>query len=289
MIFPILFQECWIEMVVGTLDLKTVRLRPELLYMRQAKDMTLFQITHQELFYMNRTNPELGIRMLIVLKRKVMSEMMTTFFPSILLTLITFATTLFKPIYFEASLSVNLTTMLVMTTIFISKMEGLPPTSDTKMIDMWLILCQLVPFIEVMLVTAIEFYKVDDPRENNKEEDGEEMNMSMILADLYSAKMDMDIPVEKEEKEESKDNKEEEVGVMSTNEVLKILNTLREKHNKEGLIVPHLHFIGLIEGAFFSQLFLLTNLFSEEKIVPGAVVFLSLIYFSVALVYYYED
>ena len=126
----------------------------------------------------------------------------------------------------------------------------LPPTSDTKMIDMWLILCQLVPFIEVMLVTAIEFYKVDDPRENNKEEDGEEMNMSMILADLYSAKMDMDIPVEKEEKEESKDNKEEEVGVMSTNEVLKILNTLREKHNKEGLIVPHLHFIGLIEGVF---------------------------------------
>ena len=270
------------------MDLKTVRLRPELLYMRQAKDMTLFQITHQELFYMNRTNPELGIRMLIVLKRKVMSEMMTTFFPSILLTLITFATTLFKPIYFEASLSVNLTTMLVMTTIFISKMEGLPPTSDTKMIDMWLILCQLVPFIEVMLVTAIEFYKVDDPRENNKEEDGEEMNMSMILADLYSAKMDMDIPVEKEEKEESKDNKEEEVGVMSTNEVLKILNTLREKHNKEGLIVPHLHFIGLIEGVF-PQLFFLTNLFSEEKIVPGAVVFLSLIYFSVALVYYYED
>ena len=119
------------------------------------------------------------------------------------------------------------------------------------MIDMWLILCQLVPFIEVMLVTAIEFYKVEDPRENDKEEDGEEMNMSMILADLYSAKMDMDIPVEKEEREESKDNKEEEVGVMSTNEVLKILNTLREKHNKEGLIVPHLHFIGLIECLFF--------------------------------------
>ena len=122
-------------MVVGTLDLRTVKLRPDLLYMSQPKDMTLFQITHQELFYMNQTNPELGIRMLIVLKRKVLSEMMTTFFPSILLTLITFATTLFKPMYFEASLSVNLTTMLVMTTIFISKMEGLPPTSGTKVID----------------------------------------------------------------------------------------------------------------------------------------------------------
>ena len=51
--------------------------------------------------------------------------------------------------------------MLVMTTIFISKMEGLPPTSEIKMIDLWLVLCQLVPFIEVILVTAIEFHNVE--------------------------------------------------------------------------------------------------------------------------------
>ena len=95
--------------------------------------------------------------MKITMKRKIMSEMMTTYFPSLLLMMITYATTFFKPFFFEAALSVNLTTMLVMTTIFISKMEGLPPTSETKMIDMWLILCQLVPFIEVILVTAIEF------------------------------------------------------------------------------------------------------------------------------------
>ena len=155
-------------MVVGTLDLKTVRLRPELLFMRQAKDMTLFQITHQELFYMNRTNPELGIRMLIVLKRKVMSEMMTTYLPSLLLMMITFATTFFKPFFFEAALSVNLTTMLVMTTIFISKMESLPPTSDIKMIDIWLILCQLVPFAQVVLLTAIEYLREDDQKEMEK-------------------------------------------------------------------------------------------------------------------------
>merc|ERR1712173_222156 len=90
-----------------------------------------------------------------------MSEMMTTYFPSLLLMLITFATTFFKPFFFEAALSVNLTTMLAMTTIFISKMEGLPPTSATKMIDYWLILCQLVPFIQVVLVTALEFLRDD--------------------------------------------------------------------------------------------------------------------------------
>ena len=91
-----------------------------------------------------------------------MSEMMTTYFPSALLMLITFATTFFKPFFFEAALSVNLTTMLVMTTIFMSKMESLPPTSDTKMIDIWLILCQIYPFFEVVLLTAMEYQREDE-------------------------------------------------------------------------------------------------------------------------------
>merc|ERR1719237_1712707 len=94
-----------------------------MMWLEEYKDMTLFRITHHELRHTNASNPDQGLRMLIVMKRKIMSEMMTTFFPSILLTLITFATTFFKPIYFEASLSVNLTTMLVMTTIFISNGE----------------------------------------------------------------------------------------------------------------------------------------------------------------------
>ena len=231
-------QECTIEMVVGTLDLKTVSLRHDLLWLKQAKDMTLFRITHQELFYTNASNPEQGLKMLIVLKRKIMSEIMTTFFPSILLTLITFATTLFKQIYFEASLSVNLTTMLVMTTIFISKMEGLPPTSDIKMIDMWLVMGQLVPFVEVIIATFIELYR-EEPKKEDANED--EMNMSMILADLYVAKMEskMDIP---EEKTEEKKDESVDVGVGSLKS--SFWNSLREKHNNEGLIVPHLHFIG---------------------------------------------
>ena len=56
--------------------------------------------------------------------------------------------------------------MLVMTTIFISKMESLPPTSATKMIDYWFILCQLVPFAQVVLLTAMEYLR----EENHKED-----------------------------------------------------------------------------------------------------------------------
>ena len=123
--------------------------------------MNLFRVTDYSLTFAIEEDEKQGIRMSLVMKRKITSEMMTTYFPSLLLTLITFATTFFKPFFFEAALSVNLTTMLVMTTIFISKMEGLPPTSDTKMIDYWLILCQLVPFVQVVLVIALGFLRDD--------------------------------------------------------------------------------------------------------------------------------
>ena len=153
-------------MIVRTIDRKTVTLVPHHLWMEQAADMNLFTITDQSLHYTDPGDPQKGVKMVLVMKRKITSEMMTTYFPSLLLMLITFATTFFKPYFFEAALSVNLTTMLVMTTIFISKMEGLPPTSDTKMIDYWLILCQLVPFAEVVLLTFTEYLRDDDQNDD---------------------------------------------------------------------------------------------------------------------------
>ena len=91
---------------------------PDQIAMKQYLDMTMFEITSWNLNYNENCD---GIRVLIVMKRKFQSEIMTTYFPSFLLLAITFATTFFKPFFFEAALSVNLTTMLVMTTIFISK------------------------------------------------------------------------------------------------------------------------------------------------------------------------
>ena len=88
--------------------------------------------------------------------RKVATELLTTYLPTILLLLITFVTIFFDKDLFGDAIAVNLTIMLVMTTIFTSKIEALPSTSDTKMIDIWLIGCLLVPFTEVVLRTMME-------------------------------------------------------------------------------------------------------------------------------------
>ena len=128
--------------------------------MKMDSDMNLFTLINWTLDYSSAD--ENCVEMKVKLKRKAKGEILTTYFPTILLTAIAFATSFFKPFFFEAALSVNLTTMLVLTTIFISKMEGLPPTSDIKMIDIWLIICQLVPFSEVVLLTAIEYLRADN-------------------------------------------------------------------------------------------------------------------------------
>ena len=118
------------------------------------KDLIMFAITDLRL-----EKRKEQVHMVISLKRKIQTEMLTTYLPTLLLLSISYITTFFKPIYFEASLTVNLTIMLVMTTIFTSKIEELPPTSDTKMIDIWLIFCLLVPFAFTLIQTAIECYR----------------------------------------------------------------------------------------------------------------------------------
>ena len=140
-------------------DKETVKLLPNVIIMSQALDITLFSITNWSLTERNLASPKEGIMMQVVLKRKMSKEIITTYLPSILLMMTTYVTTFFKPFFFEAALSVNLTTMLMMTTIFLTSLSELTPTAYAKWIDIWLIFCQLVPFIEVVVLTTKEAYR----------------------------------------------------------------------------------------------------------------------------------
>ena len=139
----------------------------------EETDLTMFTIQNLTLV----KNDQLVI-MGIVLKRKVATELLTTYLPTILLLLITFFTIFFDKELFGDAIAVNLTIMLVMTTIFTSKIEELPPTSDMKMIDIWLIFCLVVPFLEVVLRTAIECRNcschICEPKDANEAKAGKE-------------------------------------------------------------------------------------------------------------------
>ena len=119
----------------------------------EDKDLTRFTI--RSLVLKKDPNGNM-VYMALKLKRKVSTELLTTYLPTILLLLISFTTIFFDRELFGDATQVNLTIMLVMTTIFTSKIMELPPTSDMKMIDIWLIFSLVVPFLEVVLRTAIE-------------------------------------------------------------------------------------------------------------------------------------
>ena len=145
---------------------------PKNFYSLEPDDTDLVMFKFQELTLVKRNGL---VVMTMVLKRKIVTELLTTYLPTILLLLITFVTIFFDKDMFSDVISVNLTIMLVMTTIFTSKIEELPPTSDMKMIDIWLIFCLVVPFLEVILRTAIECVNcschICEPEEADKDKD----------------------------------------------------------------------------------------------------------------------
>ena len=105
--------------------------------------------------------------MKIVLKRRIINELLTTYLPTVLILIIVYTTNYFKSFFFEAVVTVNLTALLVLTTLFISVSGSLPPTAYVKMIDLWLIFAQSIPFFEVLLHTSMDMMRVDDDREIN--------------------------------------------------------------------------------------------------------------------------
>ena len=78
---------------------------------------------------------------------------MTIYMPTILLNIIGHSTNYFKPFFFEAVVTVNLTVMLVLTTMFVGVSQSLPKTSYIKMVDIWLVFNLLIPFVEVLIHT----------------------------------------------------------------------------------------------------------------------------------------
>ena len=80
----------------------------------------------------------------------MLGTILTTYIPTVLLIIISYFSNFFKPFFFEATVVVNLTVMLVLVTMFISVSEGLPKTSYIKMIDIWLVFVLLIPFFEVL-------------------------------------------------------------------------------------------------------------------------------------------
>ena len=132
--YPFDTQICKVDLQVEEFDKRNVELIPDNMDLLTDTELTQYYIKAWSLdyndpsilYFILKKNlisilelPTNGLKMEIVFKRRLTNEILTTYLPSFLLLLMSYATTFFKPIYFEASVTVNLSILLVTTTLFI--------------------------------------------------------------------------------------------------------------------------------------------------------------------------
>merc|ERR1712012_312430 len=108
------------------------------------------------------------LRVEVIIQRRLLSLVLTAFVPTIILNIIGHMSNYFKEFFFEGLMSLNVTVMLVLTTMFLSISTNLPPTAYIKMMDIWLLFSLLKPFVDILVQTYIETLREnpDEGKEN---------------------------------------------------------------------------------------------------------------------------
>ena len=89
--------------------------------------------------------------------RSIGSIFLVTYLPTILINIINQATNHFdNEKYFDAIVSVNLTSMMVLSALYISVSESLPNTAYVKYVEIWLLASLIYPFLIVIIHTFIQ-------------------------------------------------------------------------------------------------------------------------------------
>ena len=157
------------------------------------QDLTQYFIKKHK-FY--RTANTKGIELVTVsisLGRRLLSIILTIFIPTLILNLVGHSSNYFKEFFFEAVISLNVTVMLVLTTMFINVSNNLPKTAYIKMIDIWLIFNLLKPFNDIIVTTYMETLKEDESREVNHHGTSRTVGNNTVSPDDISPVTKMDL------------------------------------------------------------------------------------------------
>ena len=171
-------QVCFIQIKVDTDDRKTVTLVTGDLEMDTERELAKYFVVEESPSFIKVDSHE--IRMKLVLKRPFTSATMTAFIPSLLLICCSYVTSFFRlPNFFNAAIAANLTVLLTMRTLISDVSKGIAETSYIKWLEFWLLFCTFVPFVQVILITIIEWLRNQEDMEEkkNKEESRKEIGL----------------------------------------------------------------------------------------------------------------
>ena len=173
--YPFDIQVCTLDLVIDGNTAKFIDLLPGNLSYSGSPDLAQYYVMSHTIFS-SSIEGKRGVQVSITLGRRLLGTILTVYVPTVLLNIIGHATNYFKDFFFEAVVTINLTCMLVLVTLFISVSDSLPKTSYIKMMDYWLIFTLILPFVEVLLHTYIESLNEDADAHGTKESETEKVN-----------------------------------------------------------------------------------------------------------------
>ena len=115
--YPFDSQKCGMNFVLGVASRSFVSLKAGNLDFVGPKELSQYFVRKWTINEHSQGEKAEGVRVDIVLGRRILSNILTVYIPTILLNLMGHVTVYFKPFFFEAIITVNLTVMLVLTTM----------------------------------------------------------------------------------------------------------------------------------------------------------------------------
>jgi len=153
--YPFDIQNCILVFQVTKSSSPQIRLISKDLNYLGKKYLTQYQVM-KSVMKVETIGDSLQLVVEITLGRQLLGTVLNIFIPTIVLNIISYTTNFYKDKFFETVVAINLTTMLVIVTLFVSVSENLPATSYMKMMDIWLLFNLLVPFILIIIHTYME-------------------------------------------------------------------------------------------------------------------------------------
>ena len=133
-------------------DKDWIRLAAQSIELKENPTFLDFSIEDIRLDPFNDSSNGQGIRFTLLLKRKALGELFSTFLPSLLMLVLShLSSTFLCP--FKASILLNLACLLIVTMLSCS---SLLRQSSLNMVDIWLLICYLTIISRVVLLMAMK-------------------------------------------------------------------------------------------------------------------------------------
>ena len=138
--------------------------------LRFEMNNTLSRFNIKSIQIQSTSTPKNTIQLMMNLERLIQSFWTSVFIPSMCLILAAEITLFVDEIHFEATIMVNLTSSLVMYTLYNPIQEDLPADSSLKLIDLWLLHGILMPMVVFTILAINEIIESKQLKKNLRPE-----------------------------------------------------------------------------------------------------------------------